>query len=70
MPEGEKDDGLYGEKLEDGVIRSKHLFCGEVEEEKSIESKTDAGVVDQSNVEISSVNPEHVIQFISTFPVM
>lgn len=52
LPEGEEDDGLDHEELEDGAIGTEQLPCGEVEEEESVKSQADGDVVDDGHVEV------------------
>lgn len=41
MPEGEKDDGLDHEELEDRAVGTEQLPCGEVEEEEGVKGQAD-----------------------------
>ena len=46
MPEGEEDDGLDGEELEDWVVLGEELSCGGVEEDEAVEGKGHGDVVE------------------------
>lgn len=52
LPEGEEDDGLDHEELEDGAVGAEQLPCGEVEEEESVKSQADGDVVDDGHIEV------------------
>ena len=54
MPEGEEDDGLDGEELDDRVERTQHLSGGVVEQEQGVQRQRDAEVVDDRDVEIAA----------------
>lgn len=41
LPEGEEDDGLDGDELEDWLKRAQQVHGGEVEEEKGIKGQAD-----------------------------
>ncbi len=53
LPEGQKDDGFNGAKLQDGIVGSQQVFGGVVEEEKAVEGQGYRKVVDQRDVQIS-----------------
>jgi len=53
LPEGQEDHRLYCEELQDRVIGSQEVFGGKVEEEKSVEGKRDADVVDDADIDIA-----------------
>ena len=53
LPEGEEDDGLDGEELENGVERLQEVPCGEVEQEQSVQRQRDGRVVDQGDVHVA-----------------
>jgi len=55
LPEREEDDGLDCEELEDGIVRSEKVFSGKVEEKQSVQCKTDADVVDYSDVQVAAL---------------
>ncbi len=53
LPEGDKNDWLDHEELEYWFKWSEDLTAGKVEEEESVEGKTDRDVVDNHDVEIA-----------------
>ncbi len=55
MPEGEEDDGLDGEELEDGVVLGQELTRGCVEEDEPVEGKGHGHVVEQCAVEVAKL---------------
>ena len=54
MPEGEEDDRLDGEELDDGIERSQHLACGVVEQVERVQRQRHAEVVDDGDVEVAT----------------
>lgn len=54
LPEGEKNDGLDHEELEDGAVGAKQVPGGKVEEEEGIEGQADGDVVDDGHVEVAA----------------
>lgn len=56
LPEGEEDDSLDGDELEDWLIWAQQVHGGEVEEEKGIKGQADREVVDDGDVEVSTVD--------------
>lgn len=59
MPEGQEDDRFDGEEFEDWFIWPKQIAGCEEEEEEGVEGQTDWDVVDDGNVEVSSI---HAVQ--------
>ena len=53
LPEGQEDDRLNGEELEDRVERSQEVLGAEVEEEQGVEGERDGDIVDQGDVEVT-----------------
>lgn len=56
LPEGEEDDSLDGEELEDGLEGPQELPGGEVEKEQRVEGQADGGVVDEGDVQVAAVD--------------
>lgn len=56
LPEGEEDDSLDGDELEDWLKRAQQVHGGKVEEEKGIKGQADREVVDDGDVEVSTVD--------------
>lgn len=56
LPEGEEDDGLDCDELEDWLKWAQQVHGGKVEEEKGIKGKADREVVDDGDVEVSTVD--------------
>lgn len=56
MPEGEEDDSLDGDELEDRLKWAQQIHGGKVEEEKGIKGQADREVVDDGDVEVSTVD--------------
>lgn len=56
MPEGQEDDGLDGEELEHRLVRPQQVAGGEEEEEEGVERQADGEVVDDGDVQVSSVD--------------
>lgn len=56
LPEGEEDDGLDSDELEDWLKRAQQVHGGKVEEEKGIKGQADREVVDDGDVEVSTVD--------------
>lgn len=54
LPEGEEDDRLHHEELEDWAVGAEQLSCGEVEKEEGIECQADGDVVDDGHVEVAA----------------
>lgn len=54
LPEGEKNDGLDHEELEDGAVGTKQVPGGKVEEEEGVEGQADRDVVDDGHVEVAA----------------
>lgn len=54
LPEGEEDDRLHHEELEDWAVGAEQLSCGEVEKEEGIECQADGDVVDDRHVEVAA----------------
>lgn len=54
LPEGEEDDGLDHEELEDGAIGAEQVPGGKVEEEEGVEGQADGDVVDDGHVEVAA----------------
>ena len=57
LPEGEEDDRLDGEELENRVIRGQELLGRKVEQEEGVEGKGHRDVVNDCDVEIAAVAP-------------
>ena len=55
MPKGEKDDGLDGEELDDGVERAQEVLGGHVEQVERVQGDRDADVVDDRGVEVAQL---------------
>ena len=53
LPEGEEDDWLDGEELEDGVEGLEEVPRREVEEEQRVQRQRDRRVVDQGDVHVA-----------------
>lgn len=56
MPEGEEDDRLDHEELEDGAVGAEQLAGGEVEEEEGVEGQADGDVVDDGHVQVAATH--------------
>lgn len=56
LPEGEEDDSLDGDELEDRLKWAQQIHGGKVEEEKGIKGQADREVVDDGDVEVSTVD--------------
>lgn len=56
LPEGEEDDSLDGDELEDRLKRAQQVHGGKVEEEKGVKGQADREVVDDGDVEVSTVD--------------
>lgn len=56
LPEGEEDDGLDHEELEDGAVGTEQLPRGKVEEEEGVEGQADGDVVDDGDVQVTTGN--------------
>lgn len=54
LPEGEENDSLDGDELEDRLKRAQQVHGGKVEEEEGIKSQADREVVDDGDVEIAA----------------
>lgn len=54
MPEGQEDDRLHHEELEDWAIGTKQFTCGEVEKEEGIQGQADRDVVDDRHIEVAT----------------
>lgn len=54
LPEGQEDDRLHHEELEDWAVGTEQLSSGEVEEEEGIERQADGDVVDDRHVEVAT----------------
>lgn len=54
LPEGEKNDGLDHEELEDGAVGAEQVPGGKVEEEEGVEGQADRDVVDDGHVEVAA----------------
>lgn len=59
MPEGQEDDRLDGEELEHRLVRPQQVAGGEEEEEEGVEGQADREVVDDGDVQVSSVDAAH-----------
>lgn len=60
LPEWQEDDGLDRQELHLGIISTKQLFGSNIEEEESIESESDANVVDNRYVQVAVIGPTHM----------
>lgn len=58
LPEGQEDDGFNCEEFEHRFVRPEQVTCCEEEEEKSVEGQTDREVVDDCDVQVSSIHIE------------
>lgn len=56
MPEGQEDDGLNGEKFEHWFVRPEQVAGGKVEEEERVQSQAHREVVDDCDVQVSSIH--------------
>ena len=56
LPEGEEDDALDGEELDDGVEGLEELPGAVVEEEEAVEGQGHGDVVDDGDVEVAPVD--------------
>lgn len=56
LPEGEEDDSLDGDELEDRLKWAQQVHGGKVEEEKGVKGQADREVVDDGDVEVSTVD--------------
>lgn len=56
LPEGQEDDRLDGEELEHRLVRPQQVAGGEEEEEEGVEGQADGEVVDDGDVQVSSVD--------------
>lgn len=56
LPEGQEDDRLDGEELEHRLVRPQQVAGGEEEEEEGVEGQADREVVDDGDVQVSSVD--------------
>lgn len=54
MPEGEEDDGLDHEELEDRPVGTEQLPCGKVEEEEGVKGQADRDVVDDGHIQVAT----------------
>lgn len=54
LPEGQEDDRLHHEELEDWAIGTEQLTCGKVEKEESIQRQADRDVVDDRHIEVAT----------------
>ena len=59
LPEREEDDGLDGEELEDWVVGAQQLARRLVEHEEGVQRQTDADVVDDRDVQVTTVFAEN-----------
>lgn len=59
LPEGQEDDRLDGEELEHRLVRPQQVAGGEEEEEEGVEGQADREVVDDGDVQVSSVDAAH-----------
>lgn len=56
LPEGEEDDCLDGEELEDWLKWAQQVHGGEVEEKEGIKRQADGEVVDDGDVEVATLD--------------
>lgn len=54
LPEGQEDDRLHHEELEDWAIGTEQLTCGKVEKEEGIQCQADRDVVDDRHIEVAA----------------
>lgn len=54
LPEGQEDDRLHHEELEDWAIGAEQFTCGEVEKEEGIQCQADRDVVDDCHIEVAT----------------
>lgn len=54
LPEGQEDDRLHHEELEDWAIGTEQLTCGKVEKEEGIQRQADRDVVDDRHIEVAA----------------
>lgn len=55
LPEGQEDDRLDGEEFEHRLVRPEQVTGCKEEEEESVESQADGEVVDDGDVQVSSI---------------
>lgn len=55
LPERQEDDGFDCEKFEHWLIRSEEVTCCKEEEEESVEGQADGEVIDDGDVQVSSI---------------
>lgn len=56
LPEGEEDDCLDGDELEDRLKRAQQVHGGKVEEEEGVKCQADREVVDDGDVEVATLD--------------
>lgn len=56
LPEGEEDDCLDGDELEDRFKWTQQVHGGKVEEEEGIKRQADGEVVDDGDVEVATLD--------------
>jgi len=56
LPEGEEDDGLDGDELEDRLKWTQQIHGGKVEKEESVKCQADGEVVDDGDVEVAALD--------------
>lgn len=54
LPEGQEDDRLHHEELEDWAIGTEQLTCGKVEKEEGVQCQADRDVVDDRHIEVAT----------------
>ena len=60
MPEGKEDDRFDGEELQHRFVGPEQVTRGEEEEEEGVEGQADGEVVDDADVQVSSVDAAQV----------
>lgn len=58
LPKRDKNDGFDDEKLEDGLIRCKELFCSKVEEKEGVQRQANWYIIDDRDVQVTIRNSE------------
>lgn len=56
LPEGEEDDCLDSDELEDWLKRAQQVHGGKIEEEKGVKCQADREVVDDGDVQVAALD--------------
>lgn len=64
LPERQEDDGLDCAELEYGLVRSEQVPRSEVEQEQSVQSQRDGDVVDDGDVDVSTIRTIYIHTYI------